>query len=225
MKHLVIACDIMKHELLLHQHGGISFVFLEQCLHNTPQKMRGVIQDEINEAGRRERNTIILGYGLCGNGVLGVKSDRQRLAIPRIHDCITLFLGSREKYTEEHGKEPGTYYLTKGWIEKEDTPLGNYKKYCQRYGTDEAEWVIREEFKAYKRIAFVHTGVQVSAVHREHALENARFLDLKYEEIKGSPAFFEKMLREPWDEDFIILEPGEALTQELFLDYRKETDK
>ena len=54
-------------------------------------------------------------------------------------------------------------------------------------------------------------------MHRQHALENAHFLHLRYEEIKGSLAFFKKMLRGLWDHDFIILKPGEEVTQELFL--------
>jgi hypothetical protein len=40
---------------------------------------------------------------------------------------------------------------------------------------------------------------------------------LRYEEIKGSLEFFEKMLRGLWDKDFIVLKPGEEVTQELFL--------
>jgi hypothetical protein len=40
---------------------------------------------------------------------------------------------------------------------------------------------------------------------------------LRYEEIKGSLEFFEKMLRGLWDKDFIVLKPGEEVTLELFL--------
>jgi len=59
-------------------------------------------------------------------------------------------------------------------------------------------------------------GAELSETHREHARENAKFLHLRYEEIKGSLEFFEKMLRGMWDKDFIILRPGEEIAQELF---------
>ena len=108
------------------------------------------------------------------------------------------------------------------WIEEKDSPLGTFEKYCQRRGKEKAEWGIREQFKSYTRIAFVHTGIQVSEAHREHAIENAQFLGLKYEEIKGSLAFFEKMFQGSWDGDFVILRPGEEATQELFLDVYEE---
>jgi hypothetical protein len=221
MKYVVIACSIMKQELLKFGSDEVSFIFLEQGLHNTPEKMKEMIQQEICKVDQRG-NTIILGYGLCGNGVVGIRSEHQTLVIPRVHDCISLFLGSRGKYAEEHKKEPGTYYLTRGWIEEKDSPLGAFEKYCQRLGKEKAEWGVREQFKSYTRIAFVHTGIQISEAHREHAIQNAQFLGLKYEEIEGSLAFFEKMFQGSWDGDFVILTPGEEVTQELFLDLHEE---
>jgi hypothetical protein len=217
MKYLVIACNIMRGELLRFQINGISFVFLEQSLHRTPQKMKPIIQDEIDKAAKEDWDYVILSYGLCSNGILGVKANHHPIVIPRVHDCIALFLGSWKKYMEEHKKEPGTYYLTKGWIDEGKSPIGIYREYCQRYDKETAEWVIKEELKNYTRIALVDIGVGLSETHREHAKENARFLHLRYEEIKGSLAFFEKMLRGWWSEDFIILKPCQEVTQELFL--------
>jgi hypothetical protein len=217
MKYLVIACNIMKDELLRFQANGISFVFLEQSLHRAPQKMKPIIQEEMDKAENWDGDYIVLSYGLCSNGIVGVKSKSHSIVIPKVHDCIALFLGSWERYAEEHNKEPGTYYLTKGWIEEGKSPLGIYQEYCKRYDKETAEWVIKEELKNYTRIALVDMGVDLSEAHREHAKENARFLHLRYEEIKGSLAFFEKMLRGWWSEDFIILKPGQEVTQELFL--------
>jgi len=207
----------MRGELLRFQINGISFVFLEQSLHRTPQKMKPIIQDEIDKAAKEDWDYVILSYGLCSNGILGVKANHHPIVIPRVHDCIALFLGSWKKYMEEHKKEPGTYYLTKGWIDEGKSPIGIYREYCQRYDKETAEWVIKEGLKNYTRIALVDIGVGLSETHREHAKENARFLHLRYEEIKGSLAFFEKMLRGWWSEDFIILKPCQEVTQELFL--------
>jgi hypothetical protein len=219
MNYLVIACNIMKDELLRVERNGISFVFLEQSLHRTPQKMAPVIQAEVDRAEEQDWDYIILGYGLCSNGILGVKAKRQPIVIPRVHDCIALFLGSHERYMEEQAKEPGTYYLTKGWVEEGKSPLGIYEEYSARYGKETAEWVIREELKNYTRIALIDTGLRLSEVHREHARENARFLNLRYEEMKGSLEFFENILQGAWDKGFVILNRGEAVTQDLFLDF------
>jgi len=217
-KALVIACAIMKKELEYLQTDGVSLVFLEQSLHRTPQKMKGVIQEEIDKAEKWNGDQIVLAYGLCSNGILGIRANRHPLLVPKVHDCISLFLGSHDRYMEEHHKEPGTYYLTKGWIEEKKSPLGIFEEYCQRYGKETAEWVIREELKNYTRIALVESELGMEETHRKHARENARFLNLKYEEIKGSLGFFRKIIQGPWDRDFVVLKPGEEAQQEMFLE-------
>jgi hypothetical protein len=181
--------------------------------------MKPIIQEEVDKAAEQDLDYVILSYGLCSNGILGVRANCHPIVIPRAHDCIALFLGSLERHMEEHKKEPGTYYLTKGWIEERKSPLGIYQEYCQRYDKETAEWAIKEELKNYTRIALIDMGADLSESLREHARENARFLHLRYEEIKGSFAFFEKMLRGRWNRDFITLKPGQEITQDLFLDY------
>jgi hypothetical protein len=215
---LVIACSIMKEELTRVQTDGVAIVYLEQSLHRTPLKMKGAIQEEIDKAEGWDGDRIILSYGLCSNGILGVRANRHSLVIPRVHDCITLFLGSNERYLQEHQKEPGTYYLTRGWIEEKKSPLGIFEEYSQRYGKETAEWVIREELKNYTRIALVESELGMTEAHREHARENARFLNLRYEEIQGSLEFFRRIIRGPWHKDFVLLRPGEEASQEMFLD-------
>ena len=217
MKHLVIACNILKDKLLPFQINGTPFVFLEQSLHQTPKKMNEMLQEEMKKAEAWDGDTILLGYGLCCNGTVGIKSQNHSIVIPRVHDCITLFLGSCERYLEEHKKEPGTFYLTKEWIEEGKSPLGIYHGYCQRYGEETAEWAIREELKNYTRIVLIDVGNELLDVHREHARRNAEFFHLKYEELEGSFSFFKKMLQGSWEKDFITLNPGEEITQGLFL--------
>jgi len=207
----------MKDELLRFRTEGISFVFLEQSLHRTPQKMGPLLQNEIERGDHQDWDYIILSYGLCSNGIVGVKAHRHPIVIPRVHDCIGLFLGSPEKYLEEHKKEPGTYYLTKGWIEEGKSPLGIYQEYRERHGEEVAQWAIKEELKNYTRIALVDTGLHLLEAHRKHARENAQFLNLRYEEIEGSLEFFKKMLQGSWERDFIVLNPGQEVVQELFL--------
>jgi len=72
--------------------------------------------------------------------------------------------------------------------------------------------------KNYTRIALVESELGVSDAHRKHARENAHFLNLRYEEIKGSLDFFRKIIQGPWDKDFVVLKPGEEATQEIFLE-------
>ena len=60
---------------------------------------------------------ILIGYGLCSNGIMGISSNKYKLVIPRAHDCITFLLGSKEKYSKYFTDMPGTYWYTMSWIE------------------------------------------------------------------------------------------------------------
>ncbi len=214
---LVIACEVLKNELEAVRVPGVRFEFLEQGLHRTPAKMPSAIQEAINQADGKA-DYVVLGYGLCGSGIVGVKAGQQPLVVPKAHDCVSLFLGSIAAHLKEHEKAPGTYYLTKGWLEQAKSPLGILEEYTERYGRETAEWVISEEYKNYTRIVLVTTGTYDPAVYREQAQANAAYLGVAYEEIEGSLAFFEKMVKGQWDKnDFFILSPGEEITQKMIL--------
>jgi hypothetical protein len=140
------------------------------------------------------------------------------LIIPRIHDCISLFLGSPESYEEQAKQHPGTYYLTPGWIEKGETPISKFNSYAQSYGEETARWVLHEEMKNYTRIVFIDTGVHDSEPYLKIARQNAKFLGISYQEVQGSSALFKALVNGPWGKDFLIVEKGHSIQQEMFLD-------
>lgn len=215
---LVLACSVMEREIRQFQNGRLEFKFLDYGLHRTPENMAQALQLEIDKVSEEDYEEIILGYGLCSNGIVGITSKKHRLIIPRIHDCISLFLGSVESYQKQSKEFPGTYYLTPGWIEKGQTPISKFKSYAQSYGEETAKWVLHEEMKHYTRIVFIDTGVYPPESYRKIALENAEFLGVSYEELQGSPEMFKKLLQGPWNGDFLIIEKNQCVKQEFFLD-------
>ncbi len=219
-KTLVIACGSIQPELemLKTEAPKTSVIYMDQNLHRSPDKMKVVLQEAIDKhASKTDR--LVLGYGLCSNGVVGVKAPGQGLYIPKAHDCITLFMGSRDAYNNAFKKRPGTYYLTKSWIENEKDPLGLMEnEYTQRVGAEDAEWSIKQELKNYSHIAFINTGAGDIHQYRKRALDNAKFFDLEYIEIDASNGFLMKILKGPYDEEnFLYFKPGEKVTQEKFL--------
>ena len=91
----------------------------DQSVHDVNVRVNLLVQfDKIGD----EVDVIILGYGLCSRGVVGLRTDKSTLVVPRVDDCIAIFLGSTAAYREQGMQEPGTYYLTKGWIEVGDSP-------------------------------------------------------------------------------------------------------
>jgi hypothetical protein len=65
--------------------------------------------------------------------------------------------------------------------------------------------------KNYKRIGFINTGQYEIERYREYARRIAEEFNLRFEEIDGSPALVKKMLFGPWDEEFLVVEPGQTI--------------
>ena len=220
-RNVIIACRVMEPELSYlvageKRDGNVTEIFyLEQALHRTPAKLLGQLQEKIDQVARTA-SRIVLGYGLCAKGIVGITARKTGLIIPRCHDCIALFLGSPNRHLEIFREKPGTYYLTPGWVAEKKDPLGIIEEQVPRYGRETAHWVMEEELKHYTHIALIDTGVAKMAPLRARAMENAAVLKKQYEEIPGSLAYFRELLRGPYaEEKFLRLRPGEKFTPEM----------
>ena len=211
----VIACATVIEEMLPMMPSELAFQKLEFGLHTDPDKLRAALQEAIDQSDP-QFTTILLGYGLCSRAVAGLKSNNRTLIIPKVDDCIGIFLGSDAEYKEQHRTEPGTLYQTKGWIEA-DKSLKELPDMVKRYGEKKARWLFKQMFKNYTRLAFINTGNYEIERYRAESRATAEDLGLKYVEIPGSSALVKKLLFGPWDSEFVIVLPGEVLT---FADFR-----
>ena len=196
--------------------ADVSYQVLDFGLHINPANLKRALQEAIDEAANRAE-TVILGYGLCSMAVIGLRANGCSLIVPRVDDCIAIFLGSSSAYKQQSRAEPGTYYLTKGWLEVGDTPFDEYERLVIRYGPVKAERLIRQMIKHYTRLALIDTGRQADLDRfREQALGLAERWGLRFEEIQGSDALVRQMLHGPWDDDFVVVPPGESIRYEDF---------
>jgi hypothetical protein len=222
---VVIACQVFKDlfDRFIRTGEIQKFIYLDYGLHELPKKLNQAVQEALDALP--ESSLVILGYGLCGNGLNGIQAGRHTLLIPRADDCIAVFLGSYERYQQEFKSESATYYLTKGWLESGSNPLQEYQRYVQRYGTAKADLVMDQLYHNYKRLVLVAHSQEDLDAYRARAQEVARFCErwgMRYEEILGSTDFFERLVRtasaiEKAQTDFIIVPPGGELRQDQFL--------
>ena len=211
----VIACATVIEDMLPILPADVTHEVLDFGLHLDPSALKKVLQDKINEASV-DVDVLLLGYGLCSMAVVGLKATTATLVIPRVDDCTAIFLGSHKSYCVEHQKEPGTYYLTKGWIEVGDTPFEEHKKIVERYGEAKAARMTKLLLKNYTRLALINTGQYEIDKYREYSKKTAEAFDLRFEEIEGSPSLLQKMLSGPWDDEFVVIQPGESVKYEQF---------
>ena len=210
---VVIACATVIEEMLPLMPADMERRILEFGLHAYPAKLRETLQaniDEIVAAHPDEELTILLGYGLCSQALVGVEARGCTLVVPRTDDCIAIFLGSRSAYTQQAGAEPGTYYLTKGWVEVGETPFSEHQRAVARYGEARAERIFQIMMANYKRLALINTGQYEIEKYRDYARRTAERFSLRYEEIPGATTLVEKLLFGPWDDEIIVLPPGDT---------------
>lgn len=221
---VVLACRVFQNwlELLLPEELTKDITFFDYALHRVPKNLRKTLQDAIDNI--EQPSLIVLGYGLCGNGLHEIQAGKHTLLIPRTDDCIAIILGSYQAYRREFDKEPATYYLSKGWLEGGSTPLQEHQDLIEKYGQKKADWLMDYQYHNYKRLALIVQNTQEVETYRPAAKEVARYCErwgLRYEELVGTDALLRRLFEiavslDQVDDDFLVIPPGGVLTQDQF---------
>lgn len=233
----VIACEIAAREIYwaaAQSSNLIDIDLLTQGYHDTPALGRVELQKHIDAVPSGKYNAIVLGYGLCSNILTGLTTAHTPLVIPRAHDCITLFLGSRERYQQCFSERPGTYYYTSGWLEcaqrrgnqgsiwgGASLPAsanlnlqGTYQKWVAKYGEDQAKYLLEEMSRwtqAYSHGTLIHFDFARPLKLDEEVRRICAEKGWEYSEIAGSLALFHTMLEGNWGSEFLVVQPGQKV--------------
>jgi hypothetical protein len=204
----------------------VDIVLMPQGLHDEPDKLRNEVQKALNntvDIQQRPYDASLLGYGLCSNGIVGL-SAKIPIVVPRGHDCVTLLLGSKDKYQEYFDSHRGVYWYSAGWIESGKQPgkeryEKTLKEYQEKYGDDNAQYLMEMEqgwMKQYNWATYIDWDFASSDEYRRYTKSCAEFLNWNYDEIKGQPALMQKLVDGPWDEsEFLVVEPGRKIKENL----------
>jgi len=225
---VVISCAVFQHllEEMLPQELDAAVTFLDYGLHVVPKNLRATVQKTIDSVP--EPSLIVLGYGLCGNGLNGIKAGEHTLLVSRADDCISILMGSYDKYLEQFNGNPGTYYLTKGWLESGSDPLQEYHNMLEKYGAETAAWLMDEQYQHYKKLVLIaHTQEDLDK-YRPRALQVAKYCErwgMQYGELLGSDTYVGGLVKaittvKESNEDFLLISPGGTLQQSQFLRFQ-----
>lgn len=221
---VVIACRVMQDLLTPRLPAQMAVTYLDILLHNTPKKLAAALQAELD--GIEQPSNAIIGYGLCGNGLAGVRAGRHTLIVPRTHDCVAIFLGSHQRYVQRFFANPNSYYLTRGWLEANDDPLHDYLEYLKEYDEETADYLVEMKYHHYRRLCMVGFSLEELDACRPMAKAVADFCaerwGMVYEEITGSIQLLDSLLAMPsrleaGDSEFVVVPPDGVIEPEQFM--------
>jgi hypothetical protein len=232
-RYCVIACQVFYREfcrLAAEAAVVVDLDFMPQGLHDIESAdMARRIQDSVDAADGRGYDAVLLGYALCNNGIVGVEARSCPLIVPRAHDCITLFLGSRERYGRMFEGKPGTYYLTTGWIERDDSGpdgAGQPKmstmgldrapeEYIREYGAENARYImetIQGGLHYYTDLVYIDMGEGDLFGHVSRARDRADERGWAFKHVPGSWELLSSLVSGAWDAArFLTVPPGHRI--------------
>ena len=215
MKRLLIACETIRDEveMAIQRTGAeLETVWMSNLLHDSPERLKNALQEEIDKA-EANYDELLFAYGNCGNGLLGLKSEKATLIIPRYGDCIDILLCEKENLERIR---TSTYFLTQGWLKGEKSLDKEYQHNLEKYGESRAKRVMNIMFKNYKNLMLIDTGAYDLAEHLPRVNDIGELIGLEVVVDQGSISPLEKLVAGTWNEDFCIIPPGQITTHHDF---------
>jgi hypothetical protein len=235
----LIACEVFFREICLCAASSphrIDVEFTEKGAHDKSDVLRGIIQEKITaaESGTRRYDAILLGFGLCGNSVLGMRAGSVPLVIPRAHDCCTIFLGSRAEFARHFKDNPSMPFSSTGYMERGGTPIHEattldfvpgvskeYQDLVAQYGEENARYIYETLTVSTdravgntgdNRVVFIDVPEFSHLGFADRCRAQAEAAGKQFQVLPGDMRLIRKLVRGEWDpEEFLVVEPGRKI--------------
>lgn len=232
-RYLVIGCPIFQREierLAAAARNAVTLRWLEIGLHERPASaLRAALQEAVDAASPVDFDAVLLAYGLCNRGIVGLAAKSLPVVIPRAHDCLGILLGSIGRYLDQLDSEPGTYFQSAGWLEQASLnrelgqpaftlgPASSFSRasLAEKYGEENADFLLEQltgMTSHYERLVFIDTQVPEAGKWESAARDLAAERGWRFERLAGDLGWLRRLVDGEWSEhEFQLLKPGERV--------------
>lgn len=229
----IIACEVLYREISLSTALSPHTCHVEYTTKNAHvhgDVLRSEIQSRIDATPKGLYDAILLGYGLCGGGTVGLIAEDVSLVLPRAHDCCTLFLGSRQAFKEHFSDNPSRPYSSLGYMERGGGYLhcSDFRKkfglqerfadYVALYGKDNACYIWdtlhpKLELTHHQdKVIFIEMPETAHLGWATRFQEKAAADGKEFKLLMGQDRLLQTLVNGPWNADeFLVVEPGKTI--------------
>lgn len=229
----LIACEVLHRELcsaVARSKNQVDIKFLPKGLHDLGREaMCAELQKQIDDTDYARYEAILIGYALCGMGTVGLRARRLPLVVPRAHDCITLLMGSSDKYLQYFDSNKGVYFRSTGWLERGENsdPMtiertkqrmgvgANLEDLIDRFGEDNGRYVyeqLRAYQTSYRQLTFIRTGIEPDDSFEQKARTEAKERGWDFDVVQGELGMIHRLVDGEWNpREFLVVQPGEHI--------------
>lgn len=211
---VLITCQPLAEVVSLLAGGRVPVHLVDSKLHRSPPRLRDYLQQLIE---RNPGDRVVLAMGLCGGATSDLVVRRGTLILPRVDDCVALLLGSQEAYRQQANACPGTYYLSKGWLDCPDNIVAEYERCLERRGREDARRILRSLIGNYRRLVYIEAGLPEEECFACRAQSFAGTFNLEFHRRPANLTLLANLVRGDRDPRIITFPTGKTTSVLDFL--------
>ncbi len=228
----LISCNVFQREsswCIARSPHIIDAEYTELGEHARSNGLRHLIQSKIDatETSGKNYDAILVLFGLCGNATVGLQARKTQLVMPRAHDCCTILLGSRAKFTEHFGDAPSTPFSSAGYLERGEyflrtnddgaamvTTGDAFKALVAKYGEEDAKYIWAEMHPnlGNDKAVFIDLPQTSHLGYAEQFQAKAEAAGKRAVKLPGDIRLIESLIAGNWDpKEYLVVPPASAV--------------
>jgi hypothetical protein len=214
--YMLLACPTLKREItVVMQEEGLNYpvFYLLDDLDLMPEHLNAWLCDFIPRLVNVDY--LLLPMGLCGNGTLNIPSANTTLVLPKSQDCISLLLS--ETCLADVKRPVYDYFFTDSWLDFERSFTREFDIAAQKYGQKTADSLMQMMYRNYKYFSYIDSGYGDYESAAAKVATLAKLVDVEVRRLKGNFGVLRKMLKLEFDDDFLIVGPGQNVVFDMKL--------